>query len=131
VAIVAEVIGFLAVPTFARFAQRAVLLALGAVVAVAVALLVAAPLVPALAAAAVAFGFAGAVFYTILQDALFALHPGQAGTTGAVTGTIGLVGLAYPVLVGAVADAHGLTAGLALYAAVPVVMLVLVLADRQ
>jgi fucose permease len=76
-------------------------------------------------AAAAVFGAAGAVFYTTLQAMALALRPGQAGATSAVVSTIGMVGIGFPALVGLVADAHGLSAAVGLYAAIPVMVLVL------
>jgi predicted MFS family arabinose efflux permease len=83
------------------------------------------PFLPVLLAAALCFGAAGAVLYTTLESVLLALRPGQAGTTSAVTSAIGMIGMVFPALVGALADARGLGAGLMLYAAVPPVILAL------
>ncbi|MFN3514384.1 MAG: MFS transporter [Phenylobacterium sp.] len=86
---------------------------------------------PALVVAAgLAFGIAGALFYTALQSLILTLRPGQAGSTGAVVSTIGLAGVAFPVLAGWVADRAGLAAGLALYVAVPAAILALVILAR-
>ena len=118
--------GFLAVPALTpRMSRRRLMLVTGAITGMAIALLIAVPFAPLQAAAAFVFGFAGATFYSVLQASYLGLRPGQAGTTGAVVSTIGLAGVGFPVLVGAVADAHGLTAGLALYAVVPVAMVAL------
>jgi len=111
-----------------RWSERTALLGATVAVSLAVAGLVYLPLLPARAAAGFAFGYTGAVFYSVLQAALLGLRPGQAGTTGAVASTIGLFGIAFPPLVGAVADRAGLGAGLSVYAAVPAVMLVLLAA---
>jgi hypothetical protein len=81
--------------------------------------------VPLQVAAGFAFGASGAVFYSVLQATYLSLRPGQAGTSQAVVSTIGLLGIGYPALVGAVADGYGLMAGLALYAVVPVGMVLL------
>lgn len=77
-----------------------------------------------------AFGVSGAVFYTALQSLVLTLRPGQAGSTGAVVSVIGLAGAGFPALVGWIADAWGLGAGLGLYAAVPALLLALTLAPR-
>ena len=77
-----------------------------------------------------AFGVVGAMFYTALQSIVLTLRPGQAGSTGAVISAVGLAGSAFPGLVGAVSDAHGLAAGLLLYAAVPALVLGLTAALR-
>ena len=126
VAVAAGFIGFLAVQLFtARFAPRTLLLAFGTILAVAVTALVVAPVVLLQVVAAFAFGFAGATFYSVLQAAYLGLRPGQAGTTEAVVATIGLFGIGFPALVGAVSDVAGLAAGLGLYAAIPLVVLLL------
>ncbi len=77
-----------------------------------------------------AFGLGGAIFYTALQGVVLTLRPGQAGSTSAVVSAVGLAGAAFPGLVGAVSDAHGLAAGLLLYAAVPALILGLTAALR-
>jgi hypothetical protein len=51
----------------------------------------------------------------------------HAGTIHAVVSTIGLFGIAFPALVGAVADSFGLTIGLGVYAAIGPLILVLLL----
>lgn len=81
-------------------------------------------------AAGFGFGVTGAIFYTALQGVILTLRPGQAGSTGAVVSAVGLAGAAFPGLVGAVSDAHGLAAGLLLYAAVPALVLGLTAALR-
>jgi predicted MFS family arabinose efflux permease len=82
-----------------------------------------APWLGAQMAAGAVFGAAGACFYTALQAAALGLRPGQVGATSAVVGLIGMIGMGFPALVGLVADAHGLAAGVGLYAAIPVVVL--------
>lgn len=77
-----------------------------------------------------AFGVSGAVFYTALQSLVLTLRPGQAGSTGAVVSIIGLAGAGFPAVVGWVADAWGLGAGLGLYVAVPALLLALTLVLR-
>jgi hypothetical protein len=84
-----------------------------------------APVAPLQVVAACTFGFAGAVFYAVLQATYLGLRPGQAGTSQAVVSTIGLFGIGFPALVGAVSDAFGLAAGLGLYVAVPLAILLL------
>lgn len=124
VSVAAGIVGFLAVgPVTGWLGDRRTLWASISAVAVGVVLLIAAPALQLLLAAAFAFGLAGAVFYAVLQAAYLGLRPGQAGTTGAVIGTLGLAGIGMPVLVGGVSDALGLTAGLGLYAAVPLLIL--------
>jgi FSR family fosmidomycin resistance protein-like MFS transporter len=122
-------VGFLSVGSVSRrLAPRAVLLTFAAGVGVAVATLIAVPFVVIQAVSAFIFGFTGAVFYSVLQATILGMRPGQAGTTSAVVSTIGLLGIAFPPLVGAVSDAAGLTTGLMLYVLVPVIMLVLLVA---
>ncbi len=123
--------GFLlTAPLTRRFAPRPLLIALAVVVGLTLAGLVFLPVTAAQAAAGLGLGLFGAAFYGVLQVEVYTLRPGQAGSTNAVVSTIGLAGLAFPPLVGAVADRAGLLAGLALYAAVPVVILALLLAGR-
>ncbi|HEX3917455.1 MAG TPA: MFS transporter [Caulobacteraceae bacterium] len=88
------------------------------------------PNLPLEIAAAFAFGAAGAVFYTSLNAVVLAARPGRAGATSAVVSSVGMIGMGFPALVGWVADAHGLTAGVALYAAIPLIVLALIAADR-
>jgi predicted MFS family arabinose efflux permease len=106
-------------------APRTVVLASVAATAGALPAAVFLPFLPLQLVAAFAFGVAGAVVYTSLQSAVLALRPGQAGGTSAVVSTVGMIGMAFPALVGALADACGLGAGLALYAAVPPIILAL------
>lgn len=122
--------GFLVGPAATRrLPGRWPLLLFGVLVAVTVPSLALAPVVPLQLASAAAFGFSGAAFYALLQAAYLGLRPGRAGTSQAVVSTIGVFGAGFPALAGAVADARGLGAGLALYAAVPVLMLVLLGVD--
>lgn len=81
----------------------------------AIALMIVAPVLPLQLVAAATFGLAGAVFWSILQATFLSLRPGQAGTSQAVISTIGLLGVGFPTVVGAVADAFGLAIGLSLY----------------
>jgi hypothetical protein len=80
---------------------------------------------------AAAFGFSAALFWSSFQASYLALRPGQAGTSQAVVSTIGLFGIGFPALVGAVSDATGLSGGLTIYAAVPLLMLVLLSLRRD
>jgi predicted MFS family arabinose efflux permease len=128
VSVAGGIAGYLSVELFTRrFGTRALLLSTGCVVGLAVGSIIAAPVPVVQAGAGFIFGFSGAVFYSVLQAHILGLRPGQAGATSAVVATIGLLGIGYPLLVGAVADARGLTAGLLVYAAVPMVMLALLL----
>lgn len=88
--------------------------------------IIAAPAVPMQVAAALVFGGAGAIVWVALQGALLSARPGLAGTTTAVWSTVELLGIGFPLLVGVVADAHGLTAALWLYAAAACVFVALV-----
>lgn len=85
-----------------------------------------APIIALQALAGLVFGAAGSVFYTTLQTAVLSQRPGQAGATSAVVSSVGMLGIGFPALVGLVADAHGLTVAIGLYALVPLVILVLV-----
>jgi DHA1 family L-arabinose/isopropyl-beta-D-thiogalactopyranoside export protein-like MFS transporter len=128
----AGLIGYLAVPLFTRrMTSRQLLPFFGAVMAAALVVLVFVPISWVAPLAAAAFGLAGAVFYATLEATYLSLRPGQAGTTGAVVSAISLLGIGFPALVGAVSDAHGLTAGMAVYAGVPVLMLSLVIVSAR
>lgn len=130
--VVAGVVGFLAVPIFSRRSSDWTLLrGFGVVIAVAVGVLVAAPIVSLQALAALTFGFAAAVFYSVLQAAVLGAEPGRAGTINAVVSTIGTFGIAFPSLVGVVVDDHGLQAGLGLYALIPLLILTLLRVEWQ
>jgi len=119
--------GYLAVPLLKRRLSTWRLLPLFAsVMAGSLGAMVLAPMAWIAAPAGALFGFAGAVFYAVLEATYLGLRPGQAGTTGAVVSTISFAGIGFPALVGAVSDAHGLTAGMAVYALVPLAMLFLV-----
>jgi predicted MFS family arabinose efflux permease len=83
------------------------------------------------AAVGFVFGAAGAVFYTTLQARVLGARPGQAGAASAVVSTIGMAGIGFPALAGLAADAYGLAAGLALYAAIPLLILALLLLERD
>lgn len=111
-----------------RARARPLLLGSCTVLAVSVTGLIVPPWWAAVVAAGVMFGVSGAVFYSVLQATYLGLRPGQAGATQTIVGTIGLAGLAFPPLVGWVADRWTLTAGMALYAAVPLAVLALLLA---
>ncbi|MEX2236835.1 MAG: MFS transporter [Dehalococcoidia bacterium] len=72
-------------------------------------------------------GTMGAAFYSILDARLALLRPGQVGAVTTVSSYIDTLALGFPPLVGAVADAASLQAGLFIYAAIPALMLVLLL----
>ena len=133
VGVAGGIVGFLTVPLFtARWSGPGLLRTLSALMAIEVAGLVLAPRLPLQVAAIGAFGVCGAVFYSVLKARYLSLRPGLAGTTKVVVTTVGQVGLAFPALVGATADAFGLAVGLGLYAAVPLAILaVLALGARR
>jgi len=117
---------------FARFERiaggrspRAVILACAMLTVMALPLAIYVPLPALQLIAAFGFGGAGAVLYTMLESVALSLRPGQVGATSAVVSTVGMIGMAYPTLVGAVADVRGLGAGLALYAAIPPIIVAL------
>ncbi len=141
-AIVGGLAGYLAVPLFTRrFAARSLLLTGGGLLVLGVGALVSlasgsldhpgpeGSSVLLVAVAALSFGLVGAVFYATLQATYLGLRPGEAGTTQAVVSTIGLLGIAFPAAVGVVSDALGLAAGLGLYAAVPVLLVIALLVE--
>lgn len=70
-----------------------------------------------------AFGIGTARFWVVFQATVLRHRPGRAGSVAAVVGNLELLGFAFPVVVGAIADAHGLRTGLACYAAVPIALL--------
>jgi predicted MFS family arabinose efflux permease len=128
-AVAAGILGFLVVPVFTRrLAAGPLLMVLATLLALAIPALIVAPVVPLQIAAAFVFGFGGATFYAVLQATYLGLRPGQAGTSQAVISTFGLLGIGFPALAGVVSDSFGLTAGLGLYAAIPLgILLVLAL----
>ena len=60
-----------------------------------------------------------------------ALRPGQVGAVSAAISVIGMIGMGFPALAGIVADSQGLAAALGLYAAVPMVILALIVLARR
>jgi len=82
---------------------------------VSIALILVVPSVPIQAASAFAFGTTGGVFWVRIQSAILQGRPGLAGTTIAVWSSMEVVGGAFPLVIGAVADARGLRAGMVLY----------------
>jgi predicted MFS family arabinose efflux permease len=126
IAVGSGIIGSIAVSWFSgRLSATRLLWTFGVLIAGSVGLLVFSPLVAGLLVGAFVFGLSGAIFYSVLQAAYFSRRPDQAGVVRAVISTVGWVGIGFPALVGAVADSHGLTLGLSLYAAVPIAFLVL------
>jgi hypothetical protein len=69
-------------------------------------------------------GASGYVVWIDIQAALLTAHPGRAGTAAAVADTLSTPGLAFPLLIGAVADRAGLGAALWLYVLAAVVLVV-------
>ena len=130
--VAAGLCGYLAVPLVRqRLPDWPLLRLFAGCLAAALAALVLGPAAWAAVLAGLAFGFAGAIFYSVLEATYLSLRPGQAGTTGAVVSAIGMAGIGFPSLVGAVSDAYGLAAGLAVYASVPAIMLILLLFARD
>jgi hypothetical protein len=68
------------------------------------------------------FGFASARFWVVFHANVLRYRPGRAGSVTAVVGNLEMLGFGIPVIIGAIADAHGLRVGLLCYAAVPVVL---------
>ncbi|HZZ88602.1 MAG TPA: MFS transporter [Caulobacteraceae bacterium] len=87
------------------------------------------PILAAQGLAALVFGVASAAFYSTLQAEILASRPGQAGSVSAVVSLVGMLGMGFPLAAGALSDGFGPAAGVALYAAVPAVVLALVLLD--
>ena len=81
----------------------------------AIAVLVAVPVLPIQYAAAAFGGACGALVWVAVQGLYLGLRPGQAGTTSAVISTIALPALAFPIVVGLVADHLGLAPAMTLY----------------
>jgi predicted MFS family arabinose efflux permease len=128
--VVAAIVGYFAVAGItARLAPRTILLSFGGIIAVSVASIAFGPDLTVQTAGAMAFGFAGAVFYSVLQTTYLSQQSDQAGTIHAVVSTIGLFGIAFPALVGVVVDQFGLAAGLGVYAAIPPLILVLLVGN--
>lgn len=73
-----------------------------------------------------AFGFASARFWVVFHALVLRHRPGRAGSVTAVVGNLEMLGFGLPIAIGAMADAHGLRAGLVCYAAVPVALLLVV-----
>ncbi|HEX5939675.1 MAG TPA: hypothetical protein VFZ12_04900, partial [Dehalococcoidia bacterium] len=120
-------LGFLLVPWLSRrFSPRSVRFLLATLMLVGISAVVSGFL-PVLVAGIFLTGLAGAAFYSIMYAGLLRLRPGQVGATGTVSSYIDTLALAFPPLVGIVADAAGLHAGLALYALIPVGILALLL----
>lgn len=88
--------------------------------------IIAAPAIPLQIAAGLVFGGAGAIVWVVVQGALLSARPGLAGTTTAVWSTVQLLGIGFPLLAGVVADAHGLSSALWLYAGAACAFVVLV-----
>lgn len=71
---------------------------------------------PAVAAAGAALLGAGLTLAWIaLQGHVLTLRPGQAGATSAIVGAVSQVAIAVPVVVGRVADRHGIALAMTLY----------------
>lgn len=114
---------------FARHASRtspASLARPAAVMAAAAIALVVLPWPVTMGAAAFTFGLAIASFWNTTQARILQLRPGQAGTVSAVITTIEFAAFGLPIGFGAVADALGVAAGLACYAATAVALAVFV-----
>jgi FSR family fosmidomycin resistance protein-like MFS transporter len=86
-------------------------------IAAAAVTIVLAPWTWLLVAAAFGFGVALAGFWNTTHARILTLRPGQTGTVKAFITTIEFAGFGLPIAYGAVADAAGVAAGLACYAA--------------
>jgi predicted MFS family arabinose efflux permease len=90
--------------------------------AVAVVAFVAVPLLPVQMLAMFGAGAALELHWLGRQSTYLRLRPGQEGTTTAVVSLLSTTAVGFPVLVGVVADARGLTVALGCYAAAAVVL---------
>lgn len=79
-----------------------------------------------ISACGLVFGFASARFWVVFHAIVLRHRPGRAGSVTAVVGNLEMLGFGLPVAIGAIADAHGLRAGLVCYAAVPIALLFVV-----
>lgn len=120
---------YVAAPALRR--SRAVLPAAGFGLAAAVTGLVLTPWLPLQFAMSAVVGLCSSVIWVAIQGRTLGLRAGQAGTTAAVTGTIALVGLPFPWVVGAVADRSGLLAAMSLYIGAAVVLALFLLGMSQ
>jgi MFS family permease len=110
-----------------RFGRRRLPFVLTSVMVVGVAGIVAAPHAIVSVVAAATVGMAGSAFYSVMSARLMALRPGQAGATSTVSSYSDTLALVLPPLVGLIADARGLLAGMLLYTAIPVAILALLI----
>gem|GEM_PF-1772129 len=111
-------VGSFFAPRLLQRRYRVWLVASGFGLPLAIILLVAVPILPVQYLAAAFGGVCGALVWVAVQALSLGLRPGQPGTTSAVISLIALPALAFPVLVGLVADHAGLGAAMALYALV-------------
>lgn len=118
--------GHLAVPyVVERYPLRKSIVVAATICAASVAVLCIAGSFPLLFVAGAAMGMFGAMFYSLLESALYELRPGQAGATGAVTSVIGMLGMFFPSFVGALAESLGLMTGISAYAVASLAMMML------
>ena len=80
------------------------------------------PSVVAVVACGIVFGFANARFWVVFHAIVLRHRPGRTGSVSAVVGNLEMLGFAFPIAIGAIADAHGLRAGLLAYAIVPALL---------
>jgi predicted MFS family arabinose efflux permease len=78
---------------------------------------------PAIALCGVGFGYATARFWVTFQASVLRYRPGRTGSVTAVVGNLEMLGFGFPIVIGAIADAHGLRAGMLVYTLVPLLML--------
>jgi predicted MFS family arabinose efflux permease len=101
----------------ARRVRRACALVLASALGIALA-----PDVPVVALCGLAFGYASARFWVVFHASVLRYQPGRAGTVSAVVGNLEMLGFGFPIAIGAIADAHGLRAGMLAYAIVPLAL---------
>jgi MFS family permease len=108
-------VGSFFAPRLLRGHYRLWLVGCGFGIPAAISVLVVVPILPVQYAAAAFGGTCGAVVWVAVQAMSLGLRPGRAGTISAVISTIALPALAFPVVVGLVADHAGLARAMLVY----------------
>lgn len=132
VLVAAGILGHLLVPPIvARMPLRRAMMICCALCAAGVAMLAEVDHYALLLFGAVLLGLFGATFFSLLESALYALRPGQAGATSAATSIIGFLAMVFPSFVGSISQQYGLSQGLSAYAIAALVMLILSCYDAR
>jgi predicted MFS family arabinose efflux permease len=111
-----------------RLGDRGASLGATAALGLALVTLVAVPIPALLVAAGILAGAALGLVWLSIQHRTLTLRPGRAGAVKALVTTVEVVGFLVPVGIGALADERGLTFGLWAFAAIPLVMVVALVA---